>query len=505
MPRPNATFSPPEAGEVFFTSAARSREIRRAVEQGQAREVAPRLYTTNMTDAPEAVIGRNLWRIVAGYAPGALVADRTAFESRPTGDGDVFLVGKARRRVELPGLTIHVRPGPGPITDRQLAYADTPFIGGLWLSSFPRRLLENIRPSRRGLARTLSQAELEAELEKVFVNSGPEAVNRWRDQAREIAETLQMHKEFEDLDRLIGAMMGTQDTRLESDVASARRAGLPYDPSRLEIFENLRAELHRSTVVDRPLANGAITEAFAFYEAYFSNYIEGTKFTVEEAEAIVFEGRIPRERPEDAHDVEGTFRLTVDPVLRARVPESPERLIEYLKAGHAVLMGGRPDVRPGEFKLEPNRAGGTIFVAPTLATGTLQEGFEYYQSLTPGFPRAVFMMFLVAEVHPFADGNGRMARLMMNAELTAVAQQRIIVPTSRRDDYLGGLRALSNRFASDTIVRGMDRLQAFSASIDWSSRSAARMQLETARAFDEADSELGGAFVRVVEGAADSY
>ena len=30
------------------------------------------------------------------------------------------------------------------------------------------------------------------------------------------------------------------------------------------------------------------------------------------------------------------------------------------------------------------------------------------------------MMFLVSEVHPFVDGNGRIARIMMNAELVAV-------------------------------------------------------------------------------------
>jgi Fic family protein len=29
---------------------------------------------------------------------------------------------------------------------------------------------------------------------------------------------------------------------------------------------------------------------------------------------------------------------------------------------------------------------------------------------------------LVAEVHPFVDGNGRTARIMMNAELVSVGQ-----------------------------------------------------------------------------------
>jgi len=32
--------------------------------------------------------------------------------------------------------------------------------------------------------------------------------------------------------------------------------------------------------------------------------------------------------------------------------------------------------------------------------------------------RALLAMFIVSEVHPFIDGNGRLARLVMNAELS---------------------------------------------------------------------------------------
>jgi Fic family protein len=41
-------------------------------------------------------------------------------------------------------------------------------------------------------------------------------------------------------------------------------------------------------------------------------------------------------------------------------------------------------------------------------------------------------MFLVAEVHPFSDGNGRLSRIMMNPELVAAGEQRIVVPTIYR-------------------------------------------------------------------------
>ena len=86
------------------------------------------------------------------------------------------------------------------------------------------------------------------------------------------------------------------------------------------------------------------------------------------------------------------------------------------------VMAGRPDRSPGVFKTTQNRAGDTIFVAPELVPGTLAHGFELCRALPDAFQRAVFMMFVVSEVHPFVDGNGRVARIMMNAEFIAAGE-----------------------------------------------------------------------------------
>lgn len=43
--------------------------------------------------------------------------------------------------------------------------------------------------------------------------------------------------------------------------------------------------------------------------------------------------------------------------------------------------------------------------------GRLRRGFDILSGLIDPFDRAVFAMFLVSEVHPFDDGNGRVARL----------------------------------------------------------------------------------------------
>jgi hypothetical protein len=223
----------------------------------------------------------------------------------------------------------------------------------------------------------------------------------------------------------------------------------------------------------------------AFFEAYFSNYIEGTEFLVEEAADIVFRGKVVPQRPADAHDILGTFQIVSNSAEMNRVPATAEEFSALLKSRHATLLAGRPERQPGRFKEQENRAGDTVFVAPELVVGTLTKGFEPYQALDDPLARAMYMMFLVAEVHPFADGNGRIARVMLNAELVRGGRARIIIPTVYREDYLLALRALTRQNNTDPYLRMLDRGQEFTARINFGDFDHALAQLRAAEAFRE--------------------
>lgn len=71
-------------------------------------------------------------------------------------------------------------------------------------------------------------------------------------------------------------------------------------------------------------------------------------------------------------------------------------------------------------------------------------------------------MFLVNEIHPFLDGNGRIASEMMNAELVKENQSKIIIPTMFRDDYMGGLKKLTIQSDAGIFIRMMERVREFS-------------------------------------------
>lgn len=470
--------------EIFLSTSETSRAVAAAVKAGRARKLAPRLYTSNMTDAPAAIVRRNLWRVVSLLAPGTVISYRTAIEMAPGDDGTVFLTAGYDRRLDLPGLRLRLVVGPGALPGDTLLFE-------LHVASRARALLEVLKPSRaRGtVARGLPVARVEAFLEAELAAGGEARLNALRDQARALAEPLDATAAFTQLDGLIGTLLGTRRATLTAPVALARAAGEPYDPERLARFQTLLAALRAHAVVPRPdpQRDDPAFANLAFFDAYFSNYIEGTEFELAEARAIVFEGRIPAARPADAHDVLGTYRVVGSRGWMARsVTQLPdfEAFLDRLRTTHLEMLGGRPDKRPGQFKRVPNIAGHTAFVAPDLVRGTLRQGFEIVRSLATPFHRAAAVMFVLAEVHPFDDGNGRVARAFMNAELVSAGQRRILIPTVYREDYLTGLRVLTRQDHAAPLLAMLDYAQRYTATIDCSTYDGAVRMLQATNAFE---------------------
>lgn len=95
-------------------------------------------------------------------------------------------------------------------------------------------------------------------------------------------------------------------------------------------------------------------------------------------------------------------------------------------------------------------------------------------------------MFVVTEVHPFIDGNGRTARLAMNCMLSASKLSRIIIPTVYREDYLLPLKALSHHRHAEPLLSALQRIQRWTAAFDYSQpRPALREALARCNAFQE--------------------
>ncbi|MBD3243845.1 MAG: cell filamentation protein Fic [Chitinivibrionales bacterium] len=472
--------------EILFGSSDRaiSRQISKLRSDGTVRKLAPRVYTANLRDDPEVIVRRNLFQILGHLYSGAVLSHRSAFEYGPTGTGRVYVTYTYTRKASLPGLVVHLLKGPGP-TD-----SDIPLPGGLHASEHARAYLENLQTSHKDREdpKTLPVSTIEEKLSDIVRVNGAAELNRLRDRARTISEQLGMHTEFRKLDRIIGALLSTHPADiLTSPVATARAFGLPYDQQRLELFQHLFYTLSEREFKNREDRNRTEQSfaAFAYYESYFSNYIEGTVFTDSDAREVIDSQRPLPARDADSHDILGTYQIVSNRQEMSRLPKSPEEMIEMLLRRHGILLSARTDSKPGMFKDRNNRAGNTEFVDKDLVRGTMHRSFDHYLLLRHPFARAAYMMFVISEIHPFLDGNGRIARIMMNAELVAAQQARIIIPVVYREDYLGALRALSRHRNAEAYVGMLTRAHELSASIVGETRDDMRVLLDRSNAFLE--------------------
>ena len=464
---------------------AASQRVSRLRADGKLRMLYRGVYNSNLPANDADVVRRN-WSNILGYlAPGVVVSHRSAFDFAPH-NGELFISReRGRRDYTLPGLTIRatVKPGRGPLLDTENPSARDTSYGSFFIGSQPRAYLECLAADARVATRSLPIEDIEDKLERLLSLRGERGLNSLRDAAHEVAVRLDMMTEYGRLNKAIGALLGSRPANvLSSALAVARARGMPYDPERLSLFERVVAQLRTFPFapVAEPARTGSARDMFAFVESYFSNYIEGTTFTVEEAEDIVFRNKIIPLRSEDSHDVKGTFDAALRDPFYSKPPLDEEHFIEWLRLVNQKVMGARADKEPGQWKQKPNQAGSTLFVLPELVEGTLRKAWPLMGTLELPMQRALMAMFIVSEVHPFTDGNGRTARLLMNCYLSAEQQCRIVVPTVFREDYLLPLKALSHQADSTGYIRGMRLCQAWTAELDYAGVTVPQMKAQLA-------------------------
>ncbi|MBE0627079.1 MAG: Fic family protein [Burkholderiales bacterium] len=462
--------------EVLITRGApgnEARTIQRRAKAGELARIAEGVYLAERDpEAQAAIVRRNWSRILAALVPGAVISHRSAYHGGLSADGSIYLSHPSNynRKIELPGVRAILVKGSGPLP------GDSPFGNEqLYFASRPRQLLENLSPERGAHGKSAGAKAVEERLVSILNAGGEDELIKLRDTARELGKSMALQSEFEKLDRLIGALLATHTAGvLKTKEGKLVAKGTPVDTERMARFEILAAKLrveplpHRSAIaVSDPARSN-----FAFLESYFSNFVEGTEFAIEEARDIALNGRIVEQRPKDSHDILGVFTLAVQSPWRDTVPPFGADFPAELAKRHAVMMEKRPECTPGHFKIEPNRAGGTWFVAPQFVRGTLIEGSSLARSVPEGLPRAIYYAFLISEVHPFSDGNGRISRIVTNAELSRTGDARIIIPTLFHEEYVDCQRQLTHQNDPAGFIHALALMQRWTIAFDFSNVDA---------------------------------
>jgi hypothetical protein len=465
-------------------SPADQRAVQRRVAAGELHRVRSGIATRVPEAEWPALFRREKVRVLAALFPKAVVAYRSAFDGMV--GSTIYLSSGYARVVELPGLKVVLSSGPGPVD------GDTPIQGReLYFPSRERMLLDAMAPAPRAddphYSRKITPEELEDRLISICDSRGEASFLQLRDRIQVIGGLLGTPRtRMEELDRLIGAILGTRPNRKMATRKGAGRAK-GYDAPRMDLFHKLVQVLRTSELPRIPdvAAASPSTTHFAFLESYFSNFIEGTEFEIGEARAIALEGKISALRPKDSHDIKGVFDQAREPAWRARGITDIKAFEETLRERHALMMAARPEVLPGEFKVVRNVAGNTAFVEPQLVVGTLREAGLLMHDVEAGLPRALLAMFIVSEVHPFNDGNGRLARLVMNSELSAAGEARIIVPTLYREQYLDCLRVLTRMAQTQPYLDAMTNIQRWTAAFGYEDLDATIDSMTRCNAFEK--------------------
>jgi Fic family protein/actin-like ATPase involved in cell morphogenesis len=123
----------------------------------------------------------------------------------------------------------------------------------------------------------------------------------------------------------------------------------------------------------------------------------------------------------------------------------------YLRQLHSLVTRGDDGSRPGEFRNTPVRIEQTSFVPPdALQVPDLVE--DMFKDIACGEFAATRPLVQAAKIHarfvsihPFADGNGRIARLLVNYFLWRANLPGVLLPWENRDRYYDALEECNSR------------------------------------------------------------
>ena len=223
----------------------------------------------------------------------------------------------------------------------------------------------------------------------------------------------------------------------------------------------------------RPLdtdTQGRILQRFRIDWNYHSNNIEGNSYDYGETKAFLLHGLTAGGKPlRDSLEIKGHNEviLELEDLIRNEVSVT-EHLIREL---HKKILGGEAyeiraeasdgsethrTVVPGRYKTQPNHvrtATGEIFyfTEPVAIAAEMQELLEWYRTeeekreLHP-VTLAALLHYRFVRIHPFDDGNGRMARILMNLVLMKHGYPIAIIKTEDKENYYRALRIADGEY-----------------------------------------------------------
>ena len=195
----------------------------------------------------------------------------------------------------------------------------------------------------------------------------------------------------------------------------------------------------------RPMSDETLKSLREYYRVgltYTSNALEGNSLTESETKVIIEDGLTIEGKPlRDVYEAVGhaqAYDYLYD--LSHQVPLS-EEIICHL---HQLFYQQIEPLKAGKYRQVPVFISGSQYaVAPVAEIGKRMAQLLQWYNNNEG---RLHPVVLAAElhkrfvfIHPFVDGNGRMARLLMNLSLMRNDYNIAIIPAITRSEYISSL------------------------------------------------------------------
>lgn len=234
-------------------------------------------------------------------------------------------------------------------------------------------------------------------------------------------------------------------------------------------INHLKNEIDALRPLDKD-TEGRIQQKFRLDWNFHSNNIEGNSLTFGETKTFLLHGITADGKPLKDHlDIKGHNQAIE--MLEDIVHDGRDLSENFIREMHQIILHepyDKPAITPdgkkvrrhikvGSYKTQPNhvvtKTGETFYFAkPEETPALMNDLMAWYNNaiserkLHP-IELAALLHYKFIRIHPFDDGNGRLARILMNLSLMKFGFPPVIIKTQKKEEYY---RALQQADGGDT-------------------------------------------------------
>ena len=189
--------------------------------------------------------------------------------------------------------------------------------------------------------------------------------------------------------------------------------------------------------------------------AYTSNHVEGNTLTRKETRLVIEEGITSSSKSfleyQEARNHANIFEFVIE-ILKSSKPVSEDVVLKI----HKKLLSGIDDYNAGFYRNCSVRILGSRVVLPNpVKVPSLMDNFFVTLSNIQSVQDIIKTHLDFVSIHPFSDGNGRTARLLMNLLLMKYGYCPIIIRPRDRKNYINSIEKAQLTGKVEEYVRYM--------------------------------------------------